>query len=66
MLVKPGLDQLMDKVDSKYTLVMVCSKRARHIMEEEESPTENPVSRALSEVADHSLTWQRNGEQLTE
>ena len=31
---QPSLDMLMDKVDSKYTLVVVVAKRARTIMEE--------------------------------
>lgn len=59
MLVKPGLDQLMDQVDSKYTLVIVSSKRARHIMEEQDMLLENPVSLALHEIAAHSLSWTR-------
>ncbi|KLU64634.1 DNA-directed RNA polymerase subunit omega [Desulfosporosinus acididurans] len=31
---QPSLDRLMEKVDSKYTLVIVVAKRARAIMEE--------------------------------
>jgi len=31
---QPSLDRLMERVDSKYTLVILVAKRARSIMEE--------------------------------
>ncbi|HEX9890736.1 MAG TPA: DNA-directed RNA polymerase subunit omega [Actinomycetota bacterium] len=30
-MIEPSIDQLLDKVDSKYTLVILSSKRAREI-----------------------------------
>lgn len=63
MMVEPGMDILLEKVDSKYTLVSVCSKRARKIMEKDmekdEYRLENPVSLALHELADGKLEWTR-------
>ena len=56
---QPSLDSLMEKVDSKYTLVKVVAKRARVIMEE--GAHENlargvkPVSISLEEIV-HSDT----------
>jgi DNA-directed RNA polymerase subunit omega len=60
MMVEPCLDQLLKKVDSKYTLVTASSKRARKIMEDCENSLENPVSQALREIADDKVSWVRN------
>lgn len=60
MMVEPSLDVLLEKVDSKYTLVTVSSKRARKIMEKFENSLENPVSLALREIADGKVTWVRD------
>ncbi len=60
MMVEPCLDQLLKKVDSKYTLVTASSKRARKIMEECENSLENPVSMALREIAEDKVSWVRN------
>lgn len=62
MMVEPCLDELLAKVDSKYTLVTVSSKRARKIMEKSENSLENPVSLALREIADGKITWVRDPE----
>ena len=51
MLVKPILSELMEHVDSKYTLVSISAKRARQIMAEENVLYDNPVSMALREIA---------------
>ncbi|HMM06008.1 MAG TPA: DNA-directed RNA polymerase subunit omega [Clostridiales bacterium] len=59
-MVEPSLDQLLKKVDSKYTLVTASSKRARKIMEECENSLENPVSLALREIAENKVSWVRN------
>ena len=60
MMVEPCLDQLLKKVDSKYTLVTASSKRARKIMEDCENSLENPASQALREIADDKVSWVRN------
>lgn len=60
MMVEPCLDQLLKKVDSKYTLVTASSKRARKIMEESENSLENPVSQALREISEDKVSWIRD------
>jgi DNA-directed RNA polymerase subunit omega len=66
MMVEPCLDELLEKVDSKYTLVTVSSKRARSIMEKIENNLDNPVSMALREIADGKVTWVRDENILAE
>lgn len=64
---KPSLDDLMEKVDSRYTLVVISAKRARQIMEmalqqEQDEETDvfaKPVSAALHEVVRGNITYRR-------
>ncbi len=52
-MIYPSLDELLRKVDSRYTLVTATAKRARKILEEEKSDEEKtvkPVSTALKEI----------------
>jgi DNA-directed RNA polymerase subunit omega len=66
-LNKPSLDDLMNYVDSRYTLVVISAKRARQLTEiamqqdQEEKPWlfEKPVSAALKEVALGKITYRR-------
>ncbi len=66
-LNKPSLDDLMDYVDSRYTLVVISAKRARQVTEiaiqqDEEEKTwvfDKPVSAALKEVAQGNVTFRR-------
>lgn len=59
---QPSLDLLMEKVDSKYTLVVVVAKRARMIMEEGKHEGLDkglkPVSISLEEVSHSGITYQ--------
>ena len=59
---QPSLDLLMDKVDSKYTLVKVVAKRARTIMEEAKhedlAKGVKPVSISLEEIANSNSTYE--------
>ncbi|MBA2874046.1 DNA-directed RNA polymerase subunit omega [Thermaerobacillus caldiproteolyticus] len=55
-MLYPSIDLLMEKLDSKYTLVTVAAKRARQLQEKEDLTIENPVSKkfvgkALEEIA---------------
>lgn len=62
---QPSLDILMEKVDSKYTLVVAAAKRARIIMEnpnEEMAKGIKPVSLALDEIARGKLRFERTRE----
>ena len=57
-------DRELDKIgDSRYTLVMLTSKRARRIIEGEsllvETNSKKPVSIALEEVLDGKVTYKR-------
>ena len=52
-MIYPSLDELLKKVDSRYTLVTAAAKRARNILEEEkmdEEKTIKAVTIALEEI----------------
>jgi len=61
-----SLDELMNKVDSKYTLVVVAAKRARTIMDDERvvelQHGVKPVSLALEEIAEGKIGFERTCE----
>lgn len=61
---QPSLDVLMDKVNSKYELVVAAAKRGRMLTEgEQPRPDEKslkPVSIALNEIASGKLTLDRS------
>lgn len=67
---QPSLDQLMCRVDSKYTLVVVIAKRARAIMEEGTHDDlvkgVKPVSISLDEVSRSKFTYQCSQEEIRE
>lgn len=64
MLIYPSIDRLLEKIDSKYSLVTIASKRA-HDFEEEEGKTITPlldeyksishVGKALEEIVSGDL-----------
>lgn len=60
---QPSLDVLMDKVDSKYTLVVEAAKRAREIIDGSaplvEVETNKPVTVALEEIARDKIKFER-------
>jgi DNA-directed RNA polymerase subunit omega len=62
-MIHPSLDVLVEKVDSKYTLVVLAAKRAREIMNGEaaltDSKSNKPVTVALEEVATGRVVWER-------
>lgn len=62
-MIHPSLDVLVNKVDSKYTLVVLAAKRAREIMDGDQPLTESKsnksVTVALAEIADKKVTYQR-------
>jgi len=60
-MLHPSVDSLKDKIDSKYTLVTIASKRARELQEvkNELLPTyksKKNVGKALEEIASGALT----------
>ncbi|MFZ3170658.1 MAG: DNA-directed RNA polymerase subunit omega [Carboxydocellales bacterium] len=59
---KPSLDVLMNKVDSRYSLVVVAAKRARALTEPgdyQEHIQGKPVSVALGEIAEDKIVYER-------
>ena len=62
-MIYPPLNTLVTKVDSKYTLVIVVSKRARQLVSgarpliREEHPSAKPVSIAVRELDRGLVTY---------
>jgi len=63
MLVKPGINELLEKADSRYTLVIETAKRARQIAQGEEPlvecESENPVTIAAYEIAEGKVSYSK-------
>jgi len=61
-MVNPSIDYLAQKVDSKYSLVIIAAKRARELVDHApklvESKSNKPVSIAMEEVGDDVLTYE--------
>ncbi len=62
-MVTPSINTLLTKVDSRYTLVVLASKRARQILDGSQvkvkvKSTKN-VTNALAEVAEGEITYAR-------
>jgi DNA-directed RNA polymerase subunit omega len=62
-MIKPSLDQLVEKVDSKYTLVILGARRGRDIQAGSpkmvESRSNKPVTIALEELVAGKLFFER-------
>ena len=58
-MVDPSIDYLAEKVDSKYTLVILAAKRARELTVGNQNMPEKEVSTALLEIADDVITYER-------
>ncbi len=60
---QPTLDELMEKVDSRYTLVVVAAKRARALTERGSAKVNGaaikPVTVALTEIAQNKIEYVR-------
>ena len=60
-MLYPSIDEIRTKVDSKYTLVVLATKRARDIIEGmpklTEADVEKPVSIAANEIAEDLITY---------
>lgn len=59
-MVDPSIDYLTEKVDSKYTLAMLAAKRARELTVPGQNFPEKEVSIALKEIANDTITYERN------
>lgn len=63
MIVEPKMSDLLNKVDSRYTLVSVVAKRARQITEGDKKMVSNEnnsvVSIASEELVENKYTYER-------
>ncbi|MEC2074639.1 DNA-directed RNA polymerase subunit omega [Metabacillus fastidiosus] len=64
-MLYPSIDVLMNKLDSKYTLVTVAARRAREMQEQNDQQIEKPVSdkfvgKALEELNAGLLDYETN------
>ncbi|MDC2864759.1 MULTISPECIES: DNA-directed RNA polymerase subunit omega [unclassified Bacillus (in: firmicutes)] len=62
-MLNPSIDSLLQKIDSKYTLVTVAAKRAREMQEHDDCGVEQPVShkfvgKALEEINAQLLNYE--------
>lgn len=63
-IVTPSLDELMPKVDSRYTLVTLAAKRTRQMLGDEHPVTSRrkstkDVTNAMEEIFEDKITYQR-------
>lgn len=63
-MIVPAIGSLLDKVDSRYTLVVVTSKRARQLVDGaprlSKCSSDKPVTIAINEIDDNKITYVRN------
>ena len=64
-MIKPSVDELLEMVDSRYTLVVEVAKRARQLIDGATPLIENdsflrPVSIATHEVHEGKVTYERH------
>ncbi len=62
-MIYPSIDEMLKKVDSRYSLVIMAAKRARSLREreilKEEAGAFKEVTSALEDVAQGRITFQR-------
>lgn len=62
-MLYPSINELLEKVDSRYTLVVVAAKRARQIIDEGrlgvESCSQKPVSIATQEIFEEKIAYKK-------
>ena len=63
MLLYPSINELQEKTDSKYSLVVLTAKRARDIVDGKpiltEEQSERPVSQAAKEIYQDLVTYSK-------
>lgn len=63
MLIEPTIDELLKKVDSKYSLVVAAAKRARELVDgaepKEKEDSNKPVSIALMEIGHDKIVYEQ-------
>lgn len=62
-MLNPPINELLNKVDSRYTLVVATAKRARQLIDGKESLTNiesnKPVSIATQEIFEDKITYKK-------
>jgi len=62
-MIEPSIDNLIDLVDSKYTMVVLAAKRAREIVDDDSTVTtiksSKPVTIALYEMFEKKISYER-------
>lgn len=65
-MLYPSINKIREKVDSRYTLVVLASKRSRDIIDGmpklTEAEVEKPVSIAANEIAENLITYRESQE----
>ncbi|MFC7392499.1 DNA-directed RNA polymerase subunit omega [Scopulibacillus cellulosilyticus] len=61
MMLYPSLDRLLEKIDSKYTLVTLSAKRARELLNDdvpmlEKTKSDKYIGQALEEINEGLIT----------
>lgn len=63
MMIYPSIDDLLTKVDSRYSLVILAAKRARQLRDiqgnAEEGASLKEVTAALEEISERKITYER-------
>ena len=65
-MLYPSINEIRNKVDSKYTLVIMAAKRARDIVDgkpvlADDRENDKPVSIAAHEINEDFVTYKREG-----
>lgn len=62
-MLYPSINELLERVDSRYTLVILASKRAREIIAGDETSvdvaTNKPVTKAIHEIYEGNVSYTR-------
>ncbi len=62
-MLYPSINEIREKADSRYTLVVLAAKRARDIIEGKPTLTDadvhKPVSLAANEISEDLITYNR-------
>lgn len=58
MKQQPTMESLLEKVDCKYTLVIVAARRARQLIKEGDIKERNPITIAVEEINNGLVTYQ--------
>ncbi|MFW5987903.1 MAG: DNA-directed RNA polymerase subunit omega [bacterium] len=67
MITEPSAEELVDKADSLYTVIILAAKRARHLNQNgqelmEEYRSHKLVSKSLEEIEKDKITYEKRHE----